>query len=347
TQAWARQLRYAWFDALHANQPNAYIATAHHAEDVAETVLLQLMRGRDPQILKGIHVQSGRLRRPLLAYRKQELVDYLQAIDQPWREDPTNAQTDYLRNHIRHKVLPALTEVHPDPVQQLTQRLSDYQEQQTALQYWLDRETDARMSHSTRRFDLAPDVPDANLQLMLEYWLRTYWMATAGEVQSAIQLLKAQKGRHVAFDEHQLIRESDYLIMREAGTPEEFEPTEIDLYDLTIHVDVPHQQQTLTFKESSGVIALYMMDLDKIQWPVTLRVWQAGDRLQKPGVSKPQKVKDLLTAERITTAEKQGALVLEDQQGLIWVQYVDVAARIFFSEDTSTFLTIHENPLQP
>ncbi|MBQ8616836.1 MAG: tRNA lysidine(34) synthetase TilS [Clostridia bacterium] len=109
----ARRLRYAFLyetaDAIGADA----IALAHHAGDQAETVLLHAMRGSDVKGLCAMRYRSGRLIRPLLDVRPQALREYLRAISQSWREDGSNADTVYLRNRIRHDILPAMENTVP------------------------------------------------------------------------------------------------------------------------------------------------------------------------------------------------------------------------------------------
>ena len=108
-----RRLRYDFFlrtaDAIGA----AYIATAHHAQDQAETVLLNLLRGTGPEGLGGIPPVRGRIIRPLLQTGRAEIEDYLQKNGLPHVEDSTNEDTHYARNRLRRELWPQLETVNP------------------------------------------------------------------------------------------------------------------------------------------------------------------------------------------------------------------------------------------
>ena len=116
-----RRLRYEFLfrtaDAIGADR----IATAHHAQDQAETVLLNLLRGTGPEGLGGIPPVRGRIVRPLLQTSRAEIEDYLQENGLSHVEDSTNADTAYARNRLRHQVIPLLEELNPA----LSSRLSD------------------------------------------------------------------------------------------------------------------------------------------------------------------------------------------------------------------------------
>lgn len=108
-----RRLRYDFLlrtaDAIGA----AYIATAHHAQDQAETVLLNLLRGTGPEGLGGIPPVRGRIIRPLLQTGRAEIEDYLRANGLPHVEDSTNEDTHYARNRLRRELWPQLETVNP------------------------------------------------------------------------------------------------------------------------------------------------------------------------------------------------------------------------------------------
>ncbi|MCU0335512.1 MAG: tRNA lysidine(34) synthetase TilS, partial [Chitinophagaceae bacterium] len=119
-QVAARQLRYAWFEEL-ALQEGALIATAHHADDSAETLLHHLFRGTGIAGLRGILPRQGRLIRPLIHARKADVLAYARQHGLAWVEDSSNAGDDYTRNAIRHTIMPAVIQVFPQAVPQLQQ----------------------------------------------------------------------------------------------------------------------------------------------------------------------------------------------------------------------------------
>ncbi len=132
----ARNLRYEAFANLLEQRQTDTILTAHTLEDQAETVLMKLLRGAWLEGLSAIAptlpLAGGRVLRPLLATRRQDLRTYLKEIDQPWREDSSNADQSFTRNRLRHTILPLLREENP----QLDQTLANLAE--------LAREDDAR-----------------------------------------------------------------------------------------------------------------------------------------------------------------------------------------------------------
>ena len=111
TEEAARILRYDFFASL---SPDAKIATAHHAQDNLETMLMHLLRGCSLHGLSGIPPVRGRLIRPLLLTPPEALADYLEKNNIPHVEDSTNRLDDSQRNRLRHHVIPLLLAENPN-----------------------------------------------------------------------------------------------------------------------------------------------------------------------------------------------------------------------------------------
>jgi len=109
----ARELRYTWFEEKRQELGAEDIAVAHHRDDQAETVLLNLIRGTGLRGLSGMHPRSGHIVRPLLNWSRQDILDYLSRIGQDFITDSTNLERDALRNRIRLDVMPLLREINP------------------------------------------------------------------------------------------------------------------------------------------------------------------------------------------------------------------------------------------
>ena len=119
----ARKLRYAWFEELLETGMADAVATAHTLDDQAETVLHKLLRGAWTKGLSGIHpalaYSRGAILRPFLGVRRAEIEAWLTAVEQPWREDATNADLAHTRNRLRHELLPTLAAYNPQIYTQL------------------------------------------------------------------------------------------------------------------------------------------------------------------------------------------------------------------------------------
>jgi tRNA(Ile)-lysidine synthase len=111
-QAWARDARYAAAARL-ADADDALIATGHTADDQVETILYRLASSPSRRALLGMKPRDGKLVRPLLAFTRDQTTAYCEERGLPWRDDPSNADSSYARNRVRHGLARAMAEVHP------------------------------------------------------------------------------------------------------------------------------------------------------------------------------------------------------------------------------------------
>ena len=121
TQMAARDLRYAWFHDLLASENAKYITVAHHTNDDTETFFINLVRGSGLKGLLGIKEKIDSVVRPLIAVSRAEIEQFLKVNGIFFREDSSNTSLKYLRNKIRHELMPLLTEMNPS----IQQTISD------------------------------------------------------------------------------------------------------------------------------------------------------------------------------------------------------------------------------
>ena len=104
----ARELRYDWFSSVMQSQGYEVLFTAHHLDDQLETFIINLSRGTGLNGLLGIPQINGYVHRPLLNFSRAEILKYAENNNIDWREDQSNQSDKYLRNNIRHKIVPEL-----------------------------------------------------------------------------------------------------------------------------------------------------------------------------------------------------------------------------------------------
>ena len=135
----ARELRYNYFNEIIENVGFQGVCVAHHADDNAETILLNLVRGTGLHGLTGMSPRRGRVLRPLLGVGRDEIVDYLRSKGQSYVTDSTNFHTDHVRNKIRLQVIPLLREINPSVVGELNLTARHLADAECVLNDALDR----------------------------------------------------------------------------------------------------------------------------------------------------------------------------------------------------------------
>ncbi|MCO4764523.1 MAG: tRNA lysidine(34) synthetase TilS [Myxococcales bacterium] len=137
-QARARTARYAALAELAGTSGADAIATAHHADDQAETVLMRASRGAGVGALAGIRRRTtAGVVRPLLSLDRATLRAVAASLEVQWWEDPSNARPDYQRNRMRHEVLPALSAVAPGAARGLTRTADNAAGHTEAMAFWV------------------------------------------------------------------------------------------------------------------------------------------------------------------------------------------------------------------
>lgn len=159
-EAAAREARYAFFDSLPGK-----IATAHTADDNAETVLMHMVRGTGLKGLGAIAPVNGRIIRPMLCVTRQDVLDFLQAYHLSYVEDSSNATDLFLRNRLRHHVMPLLQKENPRFVQNLSQM---------ALRLREDADTLSSLASPTEDVERLRQMPPALRSRSLSALLQGY-----------------------------------------------------------------------------------------------------------------------------------------------------------------------------
>jgi tRNA(Ile)-lysidine synthase len=164
-QAWARDVRYGAAERL-ARAGDALIATGHTADDQVETILYRLASSPSRRALLGMRPRDGRLVRPLLAFTRAQTTAYCEARDLVWRDDPTNAELSYARNRIRHRLAPALAEIHPAAAQNVLRTAELLRDEAEVLEALAGAEIDD--SDGSIELDRLAELPPALRRLVVQ-----------------------------------------------------------------------------------------------------------------------------------------------------------------------------------
>ena len=194
TQVAARELRYAWFKDLTLTLSKGegkkakqlYIATAHHADDNVETVLINFFKGTGISGLHGILPKQKNIIRPLLFATKKEILDYAKKENLKWVEDSSNATDTYTRNAVRHQLIPVIENIFPTAQQNLQQNILKFRDAeilyQQALQQWIKKLCTHKNQECHIPVNRLVQLPAA--QTILFEIIRTYHF-TSAQVQDA------------------------------------------------------------------------------------------------------------------------------------------------------------------
>lgn len=336
----ARELRYNWFKALSAQLEVEYILTAHHADDNLETFLINLTRGTGLEGLKGIPEINDTIVRPLLPFSRETLVRYTKEKHLKWREDSSNASTKYLRNKLRHEVIPRLKEVTPQLIQNVNQTLNNLKDTaaiveesvSAVLKRAIKDIDDHKISYHIKAFKTLNN-PKAYLYEVFKEYGFTEW-------NTVLALLDAQSGKQLFSNTHRLLKDREYLILTERVSDETKTTTLITSEDKKVTIDKGHLliEVTPTVSES-GLNEIYI-DKELLKFPLIVRSWMEGDYFYPIGMQGKKKLSKYFKDEKFSLIEKQNMQLLCSKNDIVWVIGKRADNRFKASNKTKNLLKI-------
>jgi tRNA(Ile)-lysidine synthase len=340
----AREIRYQFFEEIRNQNSLAGIILAHHEDDQLETIFLNLVRGTGIEGLYGMSERRGWLIRPLLPFSRVQLESYMKEVKQTWREDRSNASSDYKRNKLRHSGLPALYNLEPDTRQNLLQsfaRLKDTGKAFTSLfEAWKKEHIRELQGMSFLPYKSIRNLPGA--ATLLYFWLRPYGFNSDQALSLSKCLEDIQPGRLLRSATHELSLDREELILY----PLSVEFPAIELPFGTPSIELPEGGYQLTWdglpKEIDRDPTHAVLDLDCLEFPLQIRSWEEGDRFNPLGMTSEKKISDFLIDNKVPLALKKEVKVLVSGNKIAWVIGMRIADWAKLSPTTQKCLYIQK-----
>lgn len=337
------------------------VATGHQADDQAETVLFRILRGTGLRGLGGIPLRRGRIVRPLLHFRRDELAEWLEERGIPWLRDRSNLDPRWTRSRIRHEVMPLLDEVAGGPVAprlrglarlaRRAERALERTARRALEEALLGPDDDARRTRIARPSLLAYD-PEIQARAIRALARHHGAELTRGGTRAAVEFIKrGRSGAAIDVSEGlRLGRDFDTLWL---GASPEREP------DRGVSIYEPGAGEARTHIGGTDYVIRWtaepseaereqprgaVLPLDRIAFPLRLRGPRPGDRLRLPRGGR--KLKKLFAERRVPRWERPRVPVLEDAEGrLVWVAGLGSATFAVPGRDEEVFVvTIDRAP---
>ncbi|WP_146746559.1 tRNA lysidine(34) synthetase TilS [Sinomicrobium soli] len=332
----ARELRYDWFGKVLDAEGYDYLLTAHHADDMLETFLINLSRGTGIEGLAGIPAVNGKIARPLLPFSREQLFGYLQENGWTWREDGSNADTKYLRNRIRHRVVPELKQLSQGFLEQFGRTQRHLRECEQILEGHMDAVRDRVFFRKGERWTVAVD--DLKALDPKETYLYYLFREFDFPVDEIRKLLYAMSGKFIVSDKYVMLKNREELII----TPQkEREKRQYEIPPGTREIFTPVHLQFLegeaTGKSSANTA---MIDKDKLKYPLVLRKWEKGDYFYPLGMTNRKKVSKFFKDERFSVFDKEDTWLLCSGKDIVWIVGHRLDDRFKVAPDTGNILRV-------
>ncbi|MCB0426250.1 MAG: tRNA lysidine(34) synthetase TilS [Mangrovimonas sp.] len=336
----ARELRYVWFEELASQLHYDYILTAHHADDNLETFLINLSRGTGLDGLVGIPEKNGKLVRPLLPFSREEIQIFAGKNQIKWREDSSNASTKYLRNKLRHDVIPKLKAVNP----QFLQNFSKTQQHLRESKQFLDSISEEiagkvvdRVDGDVRYFNIEKIKSFNHFKTVLYQLFKDCGFNQWNDIE---ELLDAQTGKHVLSKTHRLLKNREYLVL--SNLPEDGRKATLKIFEGDESIETSLGTLTLEDVNAMGqsISQIVYVDKDLLKFPLTVRHWEKGDYFYPFGMQGKKKLSKFFKDEKYSALEKEKVLVLCSKDNIVWVLNKRLDNRFKVTQDTQNILKI-------
>ena len=341
TQMAARELRYHWFDRLCSEENFAAVLIAHHKNDAVETFLINALRGSGLKGLIGIPETREKIIRPLLPFSKETILAYAQEKSIPWREDVSNATTDYLRNALRHEVIPKLIHLQPQAINSI----------QTALDHLSGANAFIEHAIGTLKKQLFTNdndtirIPIADLKQLnpLDFCLHELFFPYGFSALEIEKLLDAIPGKIVRSSTHRLLCDRDFFILTTLKKEEE-EVYKIDLNQPNQSLPIfLHWDTVLDLPNKKWEDHEAALDKKLLKNPLLLRKSKQGDYFYPSGMKGKKLLSKYYKDEKYSLIDKENQWVLCSDSAIVWVVGKRCDRRFTATEKTAETLVIHCN----
>lgn len=331
----AREMRYKIFSELPADK----LCTAHNLNDNAETLIFRMARGTGLKGLTGIPPVRGKIIRPLLFCSRDEIESFLAGRGQDFVTDSTNLTDDYARNKLRHRVIPAMSEIcggFPDNVAKLTMSLSE------------DEDFLSRAAEEQKNSDLRALHPAVRKRVIMLY-LKEQGITVSNQHVEAVENLP--DGGKISFGEAFLHIRDGRLYFFKNENNEEIVPQKITkdgeylfTSDKTVIISKINSEKMNKGQIINKNSTSDLLDYDKIKGSIVLRNRLRADKFKPTGNVHTRELRKLLQ-ERLPAEERKYSAVIADEEGVIWSEHFGIADRVCPDESSENLLKIEINSI--
>lgn len=319
TQMTARRLRYNWFNDLAKNEK--LIATAHSANDQAETIIYNFAKGCGLSGIRGMLPKNNQIIRPLLTISSTEIMAYNQHNNFKHTNDSSNFSTKYMRNRIRQNIIPELQQVNSNFINKINEHHQRFRELELGINYIADelKKLYFKKNNDQIFIDLEHLINNPAYLSILHNWLHEYGFNYA----QISDICLANNGAKVHANEYTLLKDRTDLILNKSKIIDD------NVYEIV------GDYGSLTTKNHRKIIwennitqpdikmlknpSHAYLNKDLLYFPLHIRTAKEGDYFVPFGMTGKQKLSDFFINLKLSQFEKEHTLVLLNNNEIVWV----------------------------
>ena len=338
----ARDLRYNWFEKIRTENQFTSIAIAHNRDDIIETFFINLIRGTGIEGLSGIKAKNGSIIRPILDISRDEINQYIQNKQIDFREDSSNASTKYIRNKLRHTILPELRSISKSFDQTMSENIDRLNQVNKIYKNEVSLKQSKILIHlsDSIKIDIQRLKTLEPLYTYLYEFLKSYGF-TASTIKDIEYSLDSESGKKFSSKTHQLVKDRDFLILQSL---EETKNEDVFFNKETQKVISPIKLNINIINNSNYKIdsdnSIASLDLDKLNFPLQIRLWKHGDYFMPLGMNRMKKVSDFLIDSKVSVLEKEKTYVIQSRNDIVWIVGKRIDDRYKITKQTKKILRL-------
>ena len=313
----ARDQRYVWFEKIRSEISADFIAIAHNSDDNIETFFINIIRGSGIKGLLGIKNKINFIVRPLMFSSRDEIIKYVTNNDLNYREDSSNSSDKYLRNKIRHNLIPLLKEMNPSIGKSISKELSILNNINSVYKETIHKNLNKIIINEDDRIIISK-VKLLSLSPLDVYVYEIFSPYGFSDLRNISNTITKGSGKQFFSPTHKLLFDREYIFLSKIIEKETIE-TSIDSSVISIEIPIKMCFCVTHEVDYNDNINNAYLDFEKLQFPLTIRAWKKGDKFIPLGMSCYKKLSDFFIDIKLSLLNKEKVYLLCSGKDIIWV----------------------------
>jgi len=363
----ARELRYKWFAELASDrwivgydkkqirklmrQPRTitHVLTAHHADDNAETVLMNFCRGTGLWGLAGIHSSYLFVTRPLLNFTKEEIIQFAKENNLKFVEDSSNSSSKYTRNFFRNEIIPAISKVYPQVKTNLSDNATRFFDIAMLYSISVNEVVKKLLKEKGNEWHIPVKQLMEYSNRALIYEVIRIFDFTEKQIDEVIKLAESESGKYIDSpnSQYRIIKHRHWFIISTIYSGGVSDILVIDENDKQIKFQlgkIEIEKLTSNLKPQTSDNVAYL-DAKDITYPLILRKWKQGDYFYPLGMNKKKKLSRFFIDQKLSKTDKEKIWVIEMNKKIIWIVGKRIDERFKITDKTKSVLKLTYLPV--
>lgn len=327
----ARELRYRWFEELRKEIDAKYVLVAQHRDDDLETFFINLIRGSGIKGLLGIKSKRDKIVRPLLIFSRKQIENYLSIKKQKFRNDSSNSDVKYLRNNIRHHLIPLIKDMNPSFENTLSNEVDFLNEIYNVFLTNFEniKEELLEITEKGYEIDKSKLLSIDNNKIFLREIISPFGFSQCDQI---LECSRSISGKLFYSKTHKLLIDRKKIIITKIKKDKNLfiELEEFDNLNYPVSLRFRNSDKKQFMKDKNIVF----LDKEKLTFPLTLRKWKNGDFFYPIGMNGKKKLSDFFIDNKFTQFDKEDCYLLCSGEDIVWIIGHRMDDRFKISDDT-------------